>query len=259
MANFNTHIAVGAVSSGLAATVALAAGLAQPTELLTLTSAGLIGSMLPDIDLDKSVPSRFLFGALGVVLAFGVLLHFHFRQFSLVELWLTWGVVYLLVRYGLWHVFMNYTAHRGIWHSLLAGALFMVLSAGVLNTMFGREPAFAWLGGAFVLFGYITHLILDEIYAVDFEDIHVKKSFGTALKFCDYHSLTKNLVMAGALAAAVFVAPSVRPFVDAVESAKLHSFLHDKLFPKAGWFRVARTGSGGDAEAPTGSTGASRP
>jgi membrane-bound metal-dependent hydrolase YbcI (DUF457 family) len=257
MANFNTHIAVGAVSSGLGATVALAAGLAHPTELLTLTSAGIIGSMLPDIDLDKSGPSRFLFGALGVILAFGALLHFHFHQHSLVELWLVWIVVYLLVRYGLWHVFMHYSAHRGVWHSLLAGAFFMVLSAAILGSLFGKEPSFAWLGGAFVLFGYMVHLVLDEIYAVDFEDAHIKKSFGTALKLFDYHSAIKTGLMAAALAAAFFIAPSPRPFVETVKSAELHAFFHEKLLPKGAWLHHTFAGdTERPAESATGSTGA---
>jgi membrane-bound metal-dependent hydrolase YbcI (DUF457 family) len=245
MANFNTHIAVGAVCSGLGATVALATGLAQPTELLTLTSAGVIGSILPDIDLDKSGPSRFLFGALGVILAFGTLFYFHFRQFSLVELWLVWTAVYLLVRYGLWHVFMNYSAHRGVWHSLLAGVFFMALSAAILSTLFGKEPAFAWLGGAFVLFGYMVHLVLDEIYAVDFENAHIKKSFGTALKLFEYHSLIKSGLMAAAVAAAIFVAPSFKPFMETVQSAELHAFFREKLLPRGGWFRFSAVDASG--------------
>ena len=64
MANFNTHLAVAAVGSGLCATVALAGHAAPQNYLLTLTLAGTIGGILPDIDLDKAIPSRILFSAL---------------------------------------------------------------------------------------------------------------------------------------------------------------------------------------------------
>jgi membrane-bound metal-dependent hydrolase YbcI (DUF457 family) len=239
MANFNAHIAVGAIASGLGATVALAAGLAQPTELLTLTSAGIIGSVLPDIDLDKSGPSRFLFDALGVIMAFGALFHFHDYQFSLVELWLIWITVYLLMRYGLWHVFMNYSVHRGVWHSLLAGVFFWTLSAAIFATLFGKEPASAWLGGFFVFYGYVVHLVLDEIYAVDFEDAHIKKSFGTALKLFDYRSAVKTGLMAASVAGAFYLAPSFRPFAETVKSARLSAFMHERLLPKGRWFKFS--------------------
>ena len=56
MANFNTHLAVAAVGSGLCATVALAGHAAPQNYLLTLTLAGTIGGILPDIDLDKAIP-----------------------------------------------------------------------------------------------------------------------------------------------------------------------------------------------------------
>ena len=54
MANFNTHLAVASVGSGLCATVALAGHAAPNNYLLTLTLAGTIGGILPDIDLRGS-------------------------------------------------------------------------------------------------------------------------------------------------------------------------------------------------------------
>ena len=82
MANFNTHLAVAAVGSGLCATVALAGNVAPHNYLLTLTLAGALGGILPDIDLEKAMPSRMLFGALGVVIAFIALFAFKGRYFD---------------------------------------------------------------------------------------------------------------------------------------------------------------------------------
>ncbi|MBI4724302.1 MAG: hypothetical protein HY765_04770 [Rhodomicrobium sp.] len=116
MANFNTHLAVAAVGSGLCATVALAGHAAPHNYLLTLTLAGAIGGILPDIDLEKAVPSRMLFSALGVVTAFIALFSFK-KQYSIAELWIVWLAVYLAVRYGLHAVFLERTRHRGIYLS----------------------------------------------------------------------------------------------------------------------------------------------
>jgi hypothetical protein len=137
---------------------------------------------------------------------------------------------------------------------------FMALSAAILGPLFGKEPAVAWLGGAFVLYGYLVHLTLDEIYAVDFENTHIKKSFGTALKLIDYHSAITSGLMAAGVIGAFFIAPSAKPFVATVKEAELRAFFHDRLLPKERWIfqpAVARAHPGG--EAPTGSIGSRRP
>jgi hypothetical protein len=46
--------------------------------------------------------------------------------------------------------------------------------------------------------GFLTHLVLDEIYSVDVMDVHIKKSFGTALKLVD----TRNPAASSAMVVA---------------------------------------------------------
>ena len=58
MANFTTHIAVGTVVSGALATLTLAANVIPNGSLIAITMAGVLGSVLPDIDLKDSRPSR---------------------------------------------------------------------------------------------------------------------------------------------------------------------------------------------------------
>ena len=58
MANFPTHIAIGTIVSGGLATVALAGDVVSPENLVAVTVAGVLGSVLPDIDLKDSRPSR---------------------------------------------------------------------------------------------------------------------------------------------------------------------------------------------------------
>ncbi len=235
MANFSTHLGVGAVASGLAASVALAAGAVPAGELATLMAAGIIGSILPDIDLQKSHPSRMLFGALGILFAF-IALFRYYSVYSIAELWAIWLGVYALVRLGLWRFFHRHAVHRGIFHSVLAGLLFMALTAIVLTHLLGRDPAIGWLGGLFVFFGYMVHLSLDEIYSVDFEGAYVKRSFGSALKIWQYDSPRASLLMTAAFLAVVTFSPTVTPFVQTMASLRLNDFFQQRMWPEDQWF-----------------------
>ena len=66
MANFPTHIAIGTVVSGALATVTVAADMVAPENIVAVTLAGVLGSVLPDIDLKDSRPARAMFAGLGV-------------------------------------------------------------------------------------------------------------------------------------------------------------------------------------------------
>jgi hypothetical protein len=237
MANFNTHLAVAAVGSGLCATVALAGHAAPQNYLLTLTLAGTIGGILPDIDLDKAIPSRILFSAIGAISAFIALFSLS-SQYSIAELWIVWLGVYLAVRYGGHKLFQERTRHRGVFHSVLAGLFFMALTAVIFDRVFREPPALAWLTGLFVLIGFLIHLVLDEIYSVDVEGAAIKKSFGTALKLFDYRSWRASGLMGIALVAVVLVTPPAGDFWETVKPPVLFSFLKDRLLPKGQWFGI---------------------
>ena len=241
MANFNTHLAAAAAGGGLCATVALAGHAAPDNYLLTLTFAGTIGGILPDVDLDKAIPSRMLFGALGAVGAFIAIFSLK-RRYSIAELWIVWLAVFVAVRYGGHKVFQKQTKHRGIFHSLLAGGVFMVLTAIVFHRVFGEPPALAWLTGLFVLIGFIIHLALDEIYSVDIEGASIKKSFGTALKLFDYGSLRASGLMAAAFAGLIALTPPAHDFVEIVRPPVLFAFLKERLLPKGQWFAAKSAG-----------------
>ena len=235
MANFSTHLGVGAVASGLAASVSLAAGAVPPGELATLLAAGIVGSILPDIDLNSSHPSRMLFGALGILFAF-IALFQYYHAYSVAELWAIWLGVYAVVRLGFWRFFHRHAVHRGIFHSVLAGLAFMALTAIILTHLLGRDPAIGWLGGLFVFFGYLIHLTLDEIYSVDFEGTRIKRSFGTALKFWQYDSPRASLLMTAAFLVAVTFAPTLTPFVEKMASLHLNAFIEQRMWPEGEWF-----------------------
>jgi hypothetical protein len=236
MANFNTHLAVASVGSGLCATVALAGHAAPNNYLLTLTLAGTIGGILPDIDLEKAIPARMLFSVLGIITAFIALFTLQ-EQHSIAELWIVWLGAYFVTRYGLYKAFEKRTHHRGIFHSILAGLFFMTLTADIFERVLGQPAAQAWLTGLFLFIGFIIHLALDEIYSVDVEGKVLKKSFGTALKLVDTHSWKASVAMAVALVAVAVVSPPKQEFVEMVKPPVFFAFLKDRLLPKGNnWF-----------------------
>jgi uncharacterized membrane protein YoaK (UPF0700 family) len=242
MANFNTHLAVASVGSGLCATVALAGHAAPNNYLLTLTLAGTIGGILPDIDLERAVPARMLFSVLGIVAAFIALFTLQ-EQHSIAELWLVWLGAYFITRFGIYKAFEKRTHHRGIFHSILAGVFFMILTADIFSRVLGQPAAQAWLTGLFLFIGFLIHLALDEIYSVDVEGRTIKKSFGTALKLFDTHSLRASALMAVAVAAVLLASPPTRDFVEMVKPPVFFAFLKDRLLPKGNnWFDLKTLG-----------------
>ena len=235
MANFTTHIAVGTVVSGLAATMVMAANIVPPEQVLTLTATGALGGVLPDVDLKDSRPSQAIFSALAVFIAFAVLLNIGWR-YSIAEMWILWAGTFLLARYAGGYVFHRLSYHRGIYHSLLAAAFFGFLTAAVFRYALGTNETVAWLGGVFMVLGYLVHLTLDEMYSVDVMDVRVKASFGTALKLYDGKHLGHTAAMAVATVLAFLVTPPFWPSWKVVTQPEIRAGLQERLLPKQGWF-----------------------
>jgi hypothetical protein len=235
MANFTTHIAVGTIVSGALATLTLAADVVAPENLVAVTMAGVLGSVLPDIDLKDSRPSRAMFAGLAIFFSFAVLFNAA-TKFSIAELWILWLGTLLTVRYGLHAVFHRISVHRGIWHSILAAVFSSVVTAIVFQHLLNKPSGVAWLAAAFMFAGYLTHLTLDEIYSVDVMDTRLKSSFGTALKFFDRRHFYASLGMAAATLAAIVVSPPTNTFVDGLTSRSLWSGLEQRLLPTNKWF-----------------------
>jgi hypothetical protein len=237
MANFTTHIAAGTIAAGGLATLTLAADVVAPENLVAVTMAGVLGSVLPDIDLKDSRPSRAMFAGLAIFFSFAVLFSSATR-FSIAELWILWLGTLLLVRYGLHACFHRLAVHRGIWHSILAGVFSAAATAVVFRYALGKPEGVAWLAAGFLFMGFLVHLVLDEIYAVDVMDTRVKSSFGTALKLVDSRHPRATAAMALAAAAAIWLAPSPAAFIDGITSRDLWAGLNRRLLPQEGWFGV---------------------
>jgi len=237
MANFTTHIGAGTVVAGVLGTLTLAADVVAPENVVAVTMAGVLGSVLPDIDLKDSRPSRAMFSGLAVFFSFAVLFTFA-MEYSIAELWILWLGTLVLVRYGLHAIFHRISVHRGIWHSILAAVFAAVLTAVVFKHLLGRHEGVAWLAAGFMLVGFLVHLVLDELYSVDVMDTRVKASFGTALKLIDAKHPGHTVAMAVATVLVLLAAPSPKTFIDGFSERSLWAGLHQRLLPRDKWFGI---------------------
>ena len=259
MANFTTHIGAGTVVAGALATITLAADVVAPENLVAVTLAGVLGSVLPDIDLKESRPSRAMFAGLAVFFSFAVLFTVA-AKYSIAESFIVWLGTLVGVRYGLHTIFHRISVHRGIWHSLLAAMFCSVVKANIITTYLGRPEGVAWLAAGFMMIGYLTHLALDEMYSVDIADVRIKSSFGTALKLVDRRYKAASLAMIAAFSLAVYMSPPTKMFVDGVSSKDMWTSLHSRLLPSDKWFGLIsahRTASATATDITTGSITAS--
>jgi membrane-bound metal-dependent hydrolase YbcI (DUF457 family) len=137
--------------------------------------------MLPDIDSGPGRPLREITTFMAAVvptMLFRRLLHLGMSHESII---LIGAGVYVAIRFGLAWFLRLYTVHRGMFHSLVAAAIF-----GELTFLLacGDSTALRWFTAGGVVVGFLSHLLLDEVYSVQWDGRpRLKRSFGTALKF----------------------------------------------------------------------------
>jgi LexA-binding, inner membrane-associated putative hydrolase len=181
MAGFKTHITV----SGLLGVAAGAFGAWQwqldwgPVCLAAGLTA--LGGMLPDLDSDSGVPVRELFGVAAACIPVLLLHRLRRAEFTHDQMLVVLIGVYLFVRYGLAEFFKRVTVHRGMFHSIPA-----LLIAGLIVFMLydhdNQRVRWYLAGGA--MLGFLSHLVLDELYAVDLRGLvpRLNNFAGSALK-----------------------------------------------------------------------------
>lgn len=181
MAGFRTHITV---STGCGLVYGAAAvsplGFEASTGLLAagVTAAG---GTLPDLDSDSGVPVRAAAGLVAAVTPILLLPRFHAAGYSYDGTLAGMLAFYLLVRYPLVGLFKRLTVHRGMFHSIPA----MLIAGLVIYLEYGGPVRNRLLLAGGVMIGFLSHLLLDELYSVDFNGVRVKLNAyaGTAVKF----------------------------------------------------------------------------
>jgi hypothetical protein len=156
-------------------------GFAPDTAIVGGALCGFSG-MLPDIDSDFGVPLRETMAFTAAVVPMMLVNRFQSFLMSYDAMVLAAVSMYLFVRFGIANMIRRSTVHRGMFHSIPAGLIF----AGIAFLICGAHdfPVRCYKAGG-VFAGFMSHLILDEIYAVEWKGgaWRFKKSFGTAFKF----------------------------------------------------------------------------
>lgn len=224
MANFATHVGTAAVLGAVGATSLMFIGIVTPVVAIGLFILTIVGTMLPDVDVDHARPVRWLF----TFMAFAAtLLAVYITLPEPPPGWAFWRTTprpgwevaaaglcaFLTVRYPLAYGFQKLTAHRGVWHSLLLGTLLSASWVALANKGLQVRPSIAWLQGATVMTGFLIHLLLDELYSVDLEGARLKRSFGTAFKLGMPGQPLINLLLLAAIVALFWWLPSPEALV----------------------------------------------
>ncbi len=217
MANFNVHFSVAASSSSIVAVLGVNLNVMDFSHAPWLVFLGIVGGMLPDVDAVNSKPVRLLFNVLALLSATAVLSALKAYAESYQLLALAAGI-YWLTRFLVLASIARFTVHRGIFHSILALLFFVLLMVCVSDYAFKQNTTYAWLNGFFLGFGFLVHLLLDEMYSVDLSNRRMKKSFGTALKLFNYKNLPSSALMSLLTIALYWATPSPLALLTTISS-----------------------------------------
>jgi hypothetical protein len=180
MAGFKTHITV-STTLGAAYGGAAYAMYGLPWETCLL-AGGLcsVSGMLPDIDSDSGRPLHESLAFAAAVVPMMLLHYFEHWGLTHEQIVLAGAGTYLAVRFGVGMILKHWTVHRGIFHSLPMAAIFGEIAFLLAS---GDDILRLYKAGGVVI-GFLSHLVLDEIYSVEWaHGMRLKSSFGTALKF----------------------------------------------------------------------------
>ena len=198
MADFKTHLTFGSLTGfAIAISVYLLDWVHNLYMAIIIYFATVIGSFLPDMDSNSGHPVKIIFEFYAYISAALTIYYIHDNGLSIYfKIFLPLSA-FFFVRIILMKMFMKYTKHRGIFHSLPAFFIVFFLSLLIawstdLYLMEKFSIAIA------ISFGYFSHLLLDEIYSVKLlnpsksskkrtfsqaikRHVGLKRSFGTAL------------------------------------------------------------------------------
>ena len=235
MADFNTHLGTASVVSMISATVFYGAKTIGPQEFVYYFCLGTFSGTLPDIDSDTSTALRNFFNFLGVMLAF-LVLFLRIGQLSILEMMIIWAAVFSIVRYGVFQIFTWYTVHRGLFHSIPAALAFGLVVGIICDQFFHMSPMKSWLSIFFVILGYLSHLVLDEIYSIEFSSARIKWTFGSACKLVSLDNWHYYVYLYLLIAILFYFVPDPKPFFYQFMNGTFLDAMFKNFYPVNGWF-----------------------
>ena len=179
---FRVHIAGSTVVGAGYGAAAWAIGDMPPMTCALAGGLCAVSGMLPDLDSGPGIPLKESVAFAAAVVPLLMLHRFQQTGLSMEAMILVGAAIYLAIRFGITWLLQNYSVHRGMLHSLPAA----LIAGQAAFLVFGAEdPLRRYFIASAVVLGFLTHLVLDEIWSVKMGWFgpKVKKSFGTALKF----------------------------------------------------------------------------
>jgi membrane-bound metal-dependent hydrolase YbcI (DUF457 family) len=182
MAGFRMHVTVSTlcgIAYGLAAKQSLGH---SPETALLAAGVTAVSGMLPDLDSDSGRPVREMSSFAGSAIPLLAIPRLTHCGLSMEGVYATLGMAYFFIRFGGKWFLQMVAVHRGMFHSVPA----MLIAGLAVYLAYGSDnQSIRLVLAAGAMIGFFSHLVLDEIYSVDFNGLRIKlNSFaGSAIKF----------------------------------------------------------------------------
>lgn len=140
-----------------------------------------IAGMLPDLDSETGKPIREIFGLLAAIVPLAMSGYLREWGGNSETALLLAVAIYAAVRYGGAKIVGMLSVHRGMFHSIPA----MLIAAECAFLVYKSDSlAVKFLMAGGVALGFLSHLVLDEMYAVEWTGVRIRlnKAAGSAMK-----------------------------------------------------------------------------
>jgi membrane-bound metal-dependent hydrolase YbcI (DUF457 family) len=181
MAAYREHLTTSSVLGIGVCSAAIAMGFTPVQGVLAGTITG-IGGILPDLDSESGRPVREVFGVTAALAPVVMLRRLEGWGGNTDGAMLLAVLLYVTVKYGGQTLLGILAYHRGMFHSIPA----MVIAGELAFLGYKSEQiAMKILMGGGIMIGFFSHLLLDELYAVEWRGIRLRanKFSGSAIKF----------------------------------------------------------------------------
>ncbi len=194
-----------------------------------------VAGMLPDLDSDSGIPLRETSMFAAAVIPMLMIERFRDLNLSHEGMAVAAMLIYIGIRFVVVEFFKRFTVHRGMWHSIPAAAAAGLIAYLAMPSM--SEGVRVYKSVAVVV-GFLVHLILDEIWSIDFKygRFRLKSSFGTALKFFG-DNVWSNLAMYAKLGMLLYLAWGDHGIIDRLrERARFdQTYIAQPVSPALPW------------------------
>lgn len=194
MATFEQHVNIAVIITGITITPIYTYGLINTSEAFILLTLGLIGGILPDLDSDTSKAVQIAFKIMSTFLPLLLLLSTQ-ESLTLLDMLLIWLIAGLILQIIFTKLFLNFTRHRGVFHTIPMGIMFGLLIISLFENYLNFNIYFSTLAGVFLFLGFNIHLLLDEFISLNAFGMKVKKSLGTAFKLYDKNNIAGSILL----------------------------------------------------------------